>query len=67
MASDHCYKHVLTAYGGYGYAHVLRNVVPVMRAKGISDEQSTRIVGFASKAMEAQAAGYSAEEIQHFC
>jgi len=39
IASDHCYKHLLVTYGGYGYAHILRNVVPVMRAQGVSDEQ----------------------------
>jgi phosphotriesterase-related protein len=27
------------AYGGAGYAHILRNVVPWMRLAGISDEQ----------------------------
>jgi len=25
-------------YGGWGYAHILRNTVPVMRAKGVSEE-----------------------------
>ncbi|MFC1950540.1 phosphotriesterase [Chloroflexota bacterium] len=32
-------KHLLTTYGGFGYAHILRDVVPVMRMKGMSDEQ----------------------------
>ena len=39
VSSDHAYKHMLTAYGGFGYAHILRDVVPVMRGKGMSDEQ----------------------------
>jgi len=25
-------------YGGWGYAHILRNTIPVMRAKGVSEE-----------------------------
>ena len=25
-------------YGGWGYAHILRNTLPVMRAKGVSEE-----------------------------
>ena len=32
-------KLVLVTYGGYGYAHILRDIVPVMRSKGMSDEQ----------------------------
>ncbi len=32
-------KHCLVTYGGAGYAHILRNVVPWMRLGGISDEQ----------------------------
>ena len=28
----------LTRYGGHGYAHILDNVVSLMRAKGISEE-----------------------------
>lgn len=39
VAHDICFKHQLVAYGGCGYAHILRDVVPVMQAKGISDEQ----------------------------
>ena len=27
------------SYGGAGYAHILRNTVPLMRHKGITDEQ----------------------------
>ena len=32
-------KERLTAYGGTGYAHILRDVVPIMRIKGLSEEQ----------------------------
>jgi phosphotriesterase-related protein len=39
IAHDVCFKDFLIAYGGYGYAHILRNVLPLMRQRGISDEQ----------------------------
>ena len=39
IAQDHCFKDCLTTYGGYGYAHMLRNVVRIMRIKGVTDEQ----------------------------
>jgi phosphotriesterase-related protein len=38
IAQDYCFKSCLAAYGGYGYAHILNNVVPFMRAKGLTDE-----------------------------
>ncbi|MBA7694118.1 hypothetical protein ES703_102723 [subsurface metagenome] len=39
IASDHCHKEHLVTYGGYGYAHILCNIVPLMRGRGITDEQ----------------------------
>lgn len=39
LSHDICHKHLLTTYGGYGYAHILRNIVPMMQGKGISEEQ----------------------------
>lgn len=39
MAQDFCFKCDLAAYGGYGYAHIIRNLLPFMRAKGVTDEQ----------------------------
>ena len=38
VGQDICAKHCLVKYGGYGYAHLLENIVPRMREKGISDE-----------------------------
>jgi phosphotriesterase-related protein len=38
MSHDIYFKHTLTAYAGAGYSHILRNVVPLMRAKGVTDE-----------------------------
>jgi len=39
ISGDTCFKHQLVNYGGYGYAHILRDIVPLMRNKGMSDEQ----------------------------
>jgi phosphotriesterase-related protein len=39
ISSDCCRKQVLTAFGGHGYAHLLVNIVPWMKAKGVTDEQ----------------------------
>jgi len=32
-----CRKHRLWSYGGPGYAHILENVVPLMREKGMPE------------------------------
>jgi len=32
-------KHRLVAYGGLGYAHILRDIVPVMLSRGVTEEQ----------------------------
>ena len=37
LGHDIGYKHELTAYGGHGYAHVLKTVVPRMRQRGIPE------------------------------
>jgi phosphotriesterase-related protein len=39
ISCDHCYKHTYVTYGGYGYAHIIRDIVPAMKMKGMSDEQ----------------------------
>jgi len=39
ISQDVCIKLHYVTYGGYGYAHILCNVVPWMRRAGISDEQ----------------------------
>ncbi|HET6477512.1 MAG TPA: hypothetical protein VFF92_00355, partial [Dehalococcoidales bacterium] len=38
IATDTAMKSRLTAYGGPGYAHIPDNVIPWMRAKGMSEE-----------------------------
>ena len=37
-------KHRLVKYGGLGYAHVLENIIPRMRAKGFSDDEVDSII-----------------------
>jgi phosphotriesterase-related protein len=37
LSHDVFFKHCLTAYGGYGYAHILRDILPIIRSKGVSE------------------------------
>ena len=39
LSQDICNKMQQRAYGGWGYAHILENTLPVMLAKGITREQ----------------------------
>jgi phosphotriesterase-related protein len=39
ISQDIWNKHQRRKYGGWGYDHILRNTLPVMRAKGITEEQ----------------------------
>ena len=39
LSCDVCLKNLLHAYGGWGYDHLLSNVVPMMREEGITDAQ----------------------------
>jgi phosphotriesterase-related protein len=55
MAHDICFKVRLQRYGGHGWAHILRHIVPRLRKKGLGDkevwaliaENPTRAVTFA--------------------
>ncbi|MCH8883904.1 MAG: aryldialkylphosphatase, partial [SAR324 cluster bacterium] len=38
VAHDICHKHRMRKYGGDGYSHLLENVLPVMRRKGMSED-----------------------------
>ena len=44
VAHDIALKHSLVRYGGYGYAHILENIVPRMRRKGFPEEQIRTIL-----------------------
>ena len=39
LAQDFCFKCCLATYGGYGYAHIIRNLIPFVKAKGMTEEQ----------------------------
>jgi len=39
LAQDFCFKCCLASYGGYGYAHILTNLQPFLRAKGVTEKQ----------------------------
>lgn len=39
IGQDVCFKDQLRYYGGYGYAHLLDNVGPLMRAMGFTDDE----------------------------
>lgn len=38
LSCDVCLKNLLHTYGGWGYDHLLTNIVPMMQDEGISDE-----------------------------
>ncbi len=39
-----CTKHRLRQYGGLGYDHILRDVVPWMRQRGLGDDLVHRLL-----------------------
>ena len=38
ISHDICFKTRLCRYGGHGYAHILQNVLPLMREQGMSED-----------------------------
>lgn len=44
ISQDIWNKHHCRKYGGFGYDHILRNTVPVMRDKGLTEEQIKTIL-----------------------
>ena len=44
MSCDNFLKQNYVTYGGYGYAHIIRDIVPAMRMKGMSEEQIDTIL-----------------------
>ncbi len=39
LSCDLCLKNLMHCYGGWGYDHVLTNIIPMMQDEGITDEQ----------------------------
>lgn len=44
ISQDICYKIKLCRYGGWGYAHILKHIVPMFRRYGLEDEEIRMIV-----------------------
>ena len=44
VSQDICTKTRLTTYGGHGYGHMFRNVVPLMRHRGLSESEIDTIL-----------------------
>lgn len=44
IANDLCLKTMLRSYGGWGYDHVLTNIVPMMRMEGIAEHDINKMV-----------------------
>jgi phosphotriesterase-related protein len=44
ISGDICLKYLLSTYGGYGYAHIPRDIVPVMQWCGLSQEHINRLL-----------------------
>jgi phosphotriesterase-related protein len=44
LSHDTCYKIQLQKYGGYGYGHLLRNIVPRLKLCGVPEEVSHAIL-----------------------
>jgi phosphotriesterase-related protein len=44
ISHDICYRTRLTRYGGHGYQHIHRNVIPMMRRRGYSQAEIDTIM-----------------------
>jgi len=44
ISHDICYLTRLTRFGGHGYGHIFRNVVPMMRRRGFTDDEIDAIL-----------------------
>ncbi len=44
LSQDIYFKDVRATYGGYGYGHIFNNIVPAMKAKGMSTEEIDTIL-----------------------
>ena len=44
LTNDICIKNMLCAYGGFGYAHVLENIRPMLKDCGVREEDISRMI-----------------------
>jgi len=45
VSQDICRRTCLVTWGGWGYAHILENVVPLMKRKGMTESWIERLLG----------------------
>jgi len=45
ITNDICLKSMLQSYGGNGYGHIFRNIVPMLLGEGLSKEQTDILTG----------------------
>ena len=44
ITNDICLKTMLCSYGGWGYAHILKNIVPLMQSEGLAQDMIDLII-----------------------
>lgn len=44
ISHDICYRTRLASFGGHGYGHIFRNVVPMMKKRGYGEEEIDAIL-----------------------
>ncbi len=44
VSTDVCIKMNLVEYGGFGYAHILKNILPIMKIKGFTEKQINYLI-----------------------
>ena len=44
ISHDICYRTRLASFGGHGYGHIFRNVVPMMMKRGYSEDEIDAIL-----------------------
>lgn len=44
VTNDICLKSMLCCYGGWGYGHILQNIIPLMRSEALQEDMIHRII-----------------------
>jgi phosphotriesterase-related protein len=44
LSQDTCYRIQLRKHGGHGYGHILTNIVPTLRDRGVSQDEITKML-----------------------
>ena len=56
ISHDICYRTRLASFGGHGYGHIFRNVVPMMKKRGYSEAEIDAILVHSGAATASSAA-----------